>query len=352
MVSIHTEAGNAVHRLQSKLAREVVDLHYSQDLALAERYGPRGYEKCVEDADYHLSYLAEALLAESATLFTNYVQWAESMLTSRNIPVQDLVHNLRCLRAVVARHLEADTGAAAASYVDETLQSIGVVPHPSPAQAAADEALRTLRTAYVQALLEGQRAQARRLVIDAVETGTALRDIYLQVFQWAQHEIGRLWQLNRITVAQEHFCTAATRQNMGLLTAYFPEVPPTPKTLVMTCVSSEQHDMGAQLIADFFEMEGWRSYYLGANLPLRDLVSALKNYNADLLGISATMTFHLQTVSRFIDAVRSDPSTRHVKIIVGGYPFNVDPDMWYQFGADGCAHSAEGALKLGEKLVG
>jgi len=48
----------------------------------------------------------------------------------------------------------------------------------------------------------------------------SVRDVYLNVFQRSQHEIGRLWQMNQITVAQEHYCTAATQWIMVQLYPY------------------------------------------------------------------------------------------------------------------------------------
>ena len=39
------------------------------------------------------------------------------------------------------------------------------------------------------------------------------------------------------------------------------------------------------------------------------------------------------------------------KIIVGGYPFRIDIDLWKKVGADGQAEDAETAVEMGEKLV-
>jgi methanogenic corrinoid protein MtbC1 len=42
---------------------------------------------------------------------------------------------------------------------------------------------------------------------------------------------------------------------------------------------------------------------------------------------------------------------RDPKIIVGGYPFRVDTDLWKKVGADGQAVDAETAVEMAEKLV-
>jgi methanogenic corrinoid protein MtbC1 len=49
--------------------------------------------------------------------------------------------------------------------------------------------------------------------------------------------------------------------------------------------------------------------------------------------------------------VRASEAARRVKILVGGYPFNADPDLWRTLGADACAVDAEQSLAVAERLV-
>ena len=64
----------------------------------------------------------------------------------------------------------------------------------------------------------------------------------------------------------------------------------------------------------------------GANTPAPDLIRELVERRADVLAVSATMSFHVRAVTDLIAAVRSRLGDR-VKVLVGGYPFNVDPDL-------------------------
>ena len=123
------------------------------------------------------------------------------------------------------------------------------------------------------------------------------------------------------------------------------------KTLVATCVSGDLHEIGVRMVSDFFEMEGWDTFYLGANVPVRDFLQTLKERDADLALISATMTFHLRYVREMISGIRSDSDTKSVKIMVGGYPFNVAPNLWKEIGADGFAQNAESATQTAAKLM-
>ena len=88
-----------------------------------------------------------------------------------------------------------------------------------------------------------------------VEQGTPARDIYLQVFQPAQREVGRLGQTNRISVALEHYVTAATQPIMSQLYPRIFSPEKTGRRLIATCVGGELHEIGVRMVADFFEMD-------------------------------------------------------------------------------------------------
>jgi methanogenic corrinoid protein MtbC1 len=70
----------------------------------------------------------------------------------------------------------------------------------------------------------------------------------------------------------------------------------------------------------------------------------LAERKAEVLAISATMTFHVKLVADLIDQVRTADPSRQIIILTGGYPFNIEPELWRQVGADGYASNADQAL--------
>ena len=153
------------------------------------------------------------------------------------------------------------------------------------------EPLAELTRQYMDMLLKGNRQAASRLILDAVEAGANIRDIYLHVFQQSQYEIGRLWQTNQISVAQEHLFTAGTQLIMSQLYSHVFASKKNGRTLVAACVGGDLHEIGCRMVADFFEMEGWDTFYFGANTPTPSIIEAVQEHRAELLAVSATMTF-------------------------------------------------------------
>jgi methanogenic corrinoid protein MtbC1 len=126
-------------------------------------------------------------------------------------------------------------------------------------------------------------------------------------------------------------------------------------TMVATCVSGDLHEIGVRMVSDFLEMEGWNTFYLGANTPTSSLLQILAERQADVLAVSATLTPHVRVVAELIRAVRAAQAGwagQEVKIMVGGYPFNVAPELWRQVGADAFARNAEEAIVTAKRLAG
>ena len=204
---------------------------------------------------------------------------------------------------------------------------------------------------YLSFLLQGKRQNASQLIMEAIAQGVTIKEIYMDVFQPSQLEVGRLWQTNQISVAQEHYCTVSTQMIMSQL---FPHILTSEKNgnnLLAICVGGELHEIGMRIVADFFEMEGWDTYYIGANTPTNTIIDTLNVQHFDIIAISATITYNILYVKELIQSIRGAHADKEIKILVGGRPFNIAPRLWKKVGADGCAKDAPGAIQKAQDLL-
>jgi hypothetical protein len=86
------------------------------------------------------------------------------------------------------------------------------------------------------------------------------------------------------------------------------------KKLVAACVSEELHEMGIRMVTDFFEMDGWDTYYIGANTPIESIGSAVRDQHADVVALSSTMSFHLPLLKKQIRIIRNTSDIANVLI--------------------------------------
>lgn len=305
-------------------------------------------EKSVRDIRYHLDHLSESLWMEDQNLFSNYVCWAAELFASLGFSASVLPDTLDAIRFELNQRLSPACAEIVSAYF---LAASGCLAQHvnTPSYLVETTPHHALASAYLEALLDGRRQHATQLILDSVRSGIKVEDIYLHVFQPAQTEVGRLWQLNRISVAQEHYVTAATQFIMAQLYPFIFSAERVGARLIAASVGDELHELGIRMVADFFEMAGWDTYYIGANTPTRDLLGAISGYRPDVLAISATLTTHLSRVSEVIDAVRQMPSSP--VILVGGYPFNSTPELWRRLGADGTAQNAQRAVQVATALL-
>lgn len=351
MKSRQTEINALLKEREHELAERIVERQYALQPEFWNRYGTVGREKSVRDVKYHFQYLTEAINASDPSLFADYVAWVKVLFASLKFPDEVMIATLNCTRDVFKEMFSEEDMPLLDEYLDAGLQQMIQAPSATQTFVEQQQPLTGLLKSYIEALLRGERQTASRLILDAVNDGVSVKEIYLNVFQRSQYEIGRLWMTNQVSVAQEHFCTAATQLIMSQLYPYIFSTEKTGRRMVAACVGGELHEIGMRMVADFFEMAGWDTYYLGANTPASTIIRTLGEQQPDVLGISATMTFHISLVEDLIRQIREATPTAHVRILVGGYPFIQHPNLWKTLGADGSARDAQQAIQTANSLI-
>ena len=351
MNNLEADASRAIDASRRAISEAVVERQYALNPELRDRYGERGREKCVEDTQYHLAHLSGALLASSPALFEDYIGWASGVMSVASVRTEDLRDNLTCMRDILRDRLPDAIASAPVGYVESALSRLDETLAKVPSFLPKGGSLAALAEECLRLLLACERQAAGRLILDALDSGVAIRDVYLRVFQPCQREVGRLWEAGRITVAQEHYCTAATQVIMSQLAPRLFATERNGRRVVIACVAGETHEVGPRMVADLLELDGWNTIFLGGNVPLRSVVQTLAEHRAEILAISATMTYHLSAIIELIAAVRAEPDCAGVRIMVGGRLFDAEPGLWQRVGADGHPADADDLGRFADRLV-
>lgn len=211
--------------------------------------------------------------------------------------------------------------------------------------------LSSLQKEYFNSVLNGNKQLAVKLILDSVDNKVSAKDIYIYVLERSLKEIGRLWEMNIIDIYQEHYFSNVTQQIMSQLYPYIYTKERNGFSCVSLGVSGEFHNIGVRMVTDFLDAAGWNTYFLGSDIPTQSVIRAIQDRKANILAISATMSFNLDAVSSLIKAVRSSKGCANVKIMVGGRAFNISKQLWKVVGADAYANTAEQAVKMAEHLT-
>lgn len=172
---------------------------------------------------------------------------------------------------------------------------------------------------YFQSLLKGARNDCIAIVDELIDQNVAIDSIYTQLFQRALYQVGEYWEMNKISVATEHMATALTETLMIRLQPKIFSIERVGKKVVIACIANEYHQVGAKMIADIFEMNGWDGYFIGANTPLADLIHFINEQKPDLIGLSLSIYFNLPELSKVLEELQKHFSK--TPILVGGQAF-------------------------------
>ncbi|MFA5011939.1 MAG: cobalamin-dependent protein [Ignavibacteria bacterium] len=332
------------------LAEKLTAIQYDGN-PLYFKYGAKGREHTIQDNKYHLNYLLTSVTLENPQIFSDYIAWAKVFFKSIKLPDNMLEENLELIKKVNSEYFEIEAASKINSYIDSALKSLDDLPDEVPSFIKPESKYDNLAAEYLNRLLRNERSEASRLILNEVgDDKSKLKDIYLYVFEVTQKEVGRLWQQNIISVAQEHYCTAVTQLVMSQLYPLIFEHERIGKKMIATSVSGELHEIGIRMVSDFFEMEGWDTYFYGANTPVKDLINAVKEMNPDLVAVSTTIPTNLDSAITIINSIKGSTEQNGVKIMVGGYPFNKDKELWKKVGADCFASDAQSAVNRAREL--
>ncbi len=336
---------------KGKLAKQVIEKQHKLYPKYWKKFGKESEQAGVRDAGFHLDYFIEAINMNDEEIFTDYVKWAKLLFKEHNISEEVLINSLKIINEEVKNLLSSNLYDAISTYIQSGLNKVEEPTKELDSYIDINAPLGELAKSFNEALLQGNKSKANQMIKDEVEKGTSIKDIYLKVFQPSQLETGRLWLINQISVAKEHYVSAATQLIMSQLYPYIFSTERNGCTFVGACVGGELHEIGIRMVGDFFEMDGWDTYYLGANTPISPLINAIDEHKTDLVGLSISMPYHRSLVKETISQIRDYFSYSSPKILVGGNGINHKKDVWKYFGADGYAQDAQEAVEKGNQLI-
>ena len=295
-------------------------------------YGERGRQFCTADACFHMDFLAGAIEADSPEAFADYSQWTARMLGARGIGAHTLEEHFIQLEKHLFAELQPEQNAAVLTFLERGLEACTESVPLSDGQQASGS-LGLIANVYLAAILGGQRQAALNIIEEALRGGHSHVDIYVDVFAESLHRVGELWEMNKISVAQEHIATAITQYAIA---AIYPKLVPDEihrVNMVVTGVAGELHQIGANLVADAMEATGWTVRFLGTNLPHSSVLSTIDEISADVLCISTTIVANLPSAADLVRVVRSKLNGRSPKIVLGGAAYRLATRFAHEVGA-------------------
>ena len=194
---------------------------------------------------------------------------------------------------------------------------------------------------FVDALGRRDRKAAARQALGLLEAGATVQELVQGLLARSQAEVGRRWEVNQWSVADEHAATAITDAVLGVL-AWRIEAAEDQGHVVVTCAEGEWHSLPARMAAEVLRVHGWQVTFLGASTPADHLRRFLAEAGAVAVVVSCSVPIFLGGALRSVQAAQS----AGVPVLVGGRGFGPDDLRARRLGADGWAPDAVAAARL------
>lgn len=121
-------------------------------------------------------------------------------------------------------------------------------------------------------------------------------------------------------------------------------------TVVIGTVYGDIHTIGKTMVSTLLVANGFVVNDLGINVTAEEFVAGIKQYQPDVLAMSALMTTTAPEQRKVIETLKQDGLRDKVKIMIGGGA--ITQEFADSIGADGYDPTAPGAVKLARRLIG
>ena len=113
-----------INKCVNELAIEIVDKQFKSKNEFNKFYGESEFKKYIEDTEYSLSYLFEAIEASSPELFEDYISWERIFLVNLGIPEERLKERLEVMEDVIIRNLPPERSSLAVKYIEDGIDNL------------------------------------------------------------------------------------------------------------------------------------------------------------------------------------------------------------------------------------
>ena len=201
------------------------------------------------------------------------------------------------------------------------------------------------------AVIEGDVDEIGDLTEDALDEGLSAEKILNNGLMTGMDYVGVEFKAGNMFVPEVLRSAKTMQTSMDILKPLLAEsgVKMLGKVLLGT-VKGDLHDIGKNLVGMMCEGAGFEVKDVGKDVAPEDFVAAIKDYEPDVLGMSALLTTTMRAMESTIKVLEEAGLRDKVKIMIGGAP--VTQAFAEQIGADGYASNAAGASDLAKKLVG
>jgi MerR family transcriptional regulator, light-induced transcriptional regulator len=182
---------------------------------------------------------------------------------------------------------------------------------------AGERAIPRAKERLRDALVAGDAAISRRVILDLFMAGQTISTIGDRVISPAFQEIGSGWECGDVEVYQERRACEIVGRVLHELETLVPQGPDTAPLAMGGTVEGDVYGLPTTLVGLVIRQQGWRSHSLGPGLPFATMLAAIRQHQPRLFWVSVSHVANEQAFLAEYDAFFHEAS-RITLVAVGG----------------------------------
>ena len=321
---------------------QVAQVIFNEEMETCQKHGiileEKQKETIFEGTIHHIISLRVAITMDENKIYQFYVDWIYTLLHNHvpELPVE--VKRMYLLRhysimlekiSLILNEEDIPKGTELLQFAIEKTQSPNALPEKIDYINNSEYA--KIKKDLLDNLLNKDLVSAN-ILINNINDAVGIVELYTEVIQPVLKEVGELWLQNEISVAQEHYCSSFIQSVMLQFYEVLFENPRKEYKVVVACPEGELHNIGARMISDLFEYNGWNSIFLGAAVPSVDIIRTLQEEQPQVCSLSVCMPEGLPTCCKVAKEIKE--KYPQIIVAVGGRAFEQVENPLAKTGAD------------------
>jgi corrinoid protein of di/trimethylamine methyltransferase len=206
--------------------------------------------------------------------------------------------------------------------------------------------------AMTQSIIDGDAEEARDLANKAIEQGIEPMEAINNGYIPGVDYIGEQFSSGEAFLPELVMAGDAMKAAVEILEAEMARKGTTRDVagkVIVATVQGDIHDIGKTLVGIMLSIGGFEVLDMGTNVSFDRLLEKIREFQPDIIGLSALLTTTMVKQRDFIEALDDMGLRDTVKVMVGGAP--VTRNWANEIGADGFSEDAVGAVALAKQLL-
>jgi 5-methyltetrahydrofolate--homocysteine methyltransferase len=200
-------------------------------------------------------------------------------------------------------------------------------------------------------VISGNVDEVIEMTQEAIDEGAEPKEIIQKGLIAGMKVVGQRFKDGDMFVPEVMMAAKAMKSGVELVNPLLAEGETSSEgKVVLGTVSGDLHDIGKNLVGMMMESASLDVVDLGVDVAPEEFVAAVKEYEPDVVGMSALLTTTMLEMQNTVELLEEEGLRDSLKIVVGGAP--VTPDFAEEIGADGWSPDAASAKDKALELIG